>query len=148
MRFFRNDFSILWNLESFSCSLLKRSWIHQSLEVICWNTSERSTNLNYWSFGSRFLIRSFDLHLYKIFQMEFIKLNKPAGKDLAKIIAHSYQTYIINTSTEFISITVDKSTLSGMQECLVGNKSPTDFFNIQKQVQTVYLFQFFICNSL
>lgn len=67
-------------------------------------------------------------------QVEIIRSAKPFGKDLAKIVSHIYQSYMVIGAADELPIEVDKTTLRGMQTCVVGNKDPEDFFKIQTVV--------------
>ena len=62
----------------------------------------------------------------------------PTGKNTAKIVSHLYQTYILSDSPEKLPFEVDKSLVQGMQDCVLGNKKPVDFYAVQKQVRLRY----------
>ncbi|XP_076809566.1 sorting nexin-25-like isoform X2 [Clavelina lepadiformis] len=68
-------------------------------------------------------------------QIEIVKTTNPSGKELAKILSHVFQTHIINNPLEQVSI--EKSSIRGMQDCVIGNKPPDDFFQVQKQVYDI-----------
>jgi len=67
-------------------------------------------------------------------QIEFIRNNTVEGKDMARIVSHCYQTYIHRASAASMQINIEKSVLSGMQECVIGNKDARDFYKVQLQV--------------
>lgn len=60
----------------------------------------------------------------------------PSGKEMAKIISHLYQTYVVPGSPDEVDIAIDKSTLKGMENCVLGNKGCDDFIIFQKHVST------------
>ena len=53
---------------------------------------------------------------------------------MARIVSHCYQTYIHRASAASMQINIEKSVLSGMQECVIGNKDARDFYKVQLQV--------------
>lgn len=72
---------------------------------------------------------------YKVcLQADLVKSTHPTGKDLAKIVSRMYQSYILPDSPEKLPFNIDKSITQGMQDCVLGNKVPADFFTVQKQV--------------
>lgn len=66
-----------------------------------------------------------------------LKEQAPTGKEMAKIVSHIYQTYIIAGSPDEIDIDIDKSTLKGMENCVLGNKDSEDFLILQKRVAKI-----------
>ena len=68
------------------------------------------------------------------FQAEVIRSTNPSGKNLAVIVSRLYQNYVLPESSDQLPFEVDKSLAQGMQDCMMGNKSPVDFFTVQKQV--------------
>ena len=70
--------------------------------------------------------------------MEHLKTSALSGREVAQIVSNSYQMFINKVSAEHQHITsmnIDKATLAGMKECLLGNKEPDDFYGVQKQVR-------------
>lgn len=70
-------------------------------------------------------------------EVEIIRNTEPTGKELAKVISHIYQTYVISGTSDEMGIEIDKSMLKGMQICVLGNKKPHDFFSLQDQVYKI-----------
>ena len=73
-----------------------------------------------------------------ILQIEYVQTNQLSGKLLAKAVTSAYQDHMLPSSPEPLGISIEKNCLNGMIECLMGNKSPVDFFNVQKQVSYVF----------
>nr|CAB3266459.1 sorting nexin-25 [Phallusia mammillata] len=67
-------------------------------------------------------------------QVDILQTTNPSGKDLARLVSQMFSQHILPGSPEEISLEVDKSTVKGMQECVLGNKGPTDFITVQKQI--------------
>jgi len=53
---------------------------------------------------------------------------------MAVIVSRLYQTYILPDSPHMLPFEVDKTLVQGMQDCVLGNKLPVDFYAVQKQV--------------
>nr|XP_039256682.1 sorting nexin-25-like [Styela clava] len=70
-------------------------------------------------------------------EVEIIRDTEPTGKNLAKIISHIYQTYVVPGTSDELGIDIEKSLLKGMQTCVVGNKAPDDFFTLQEQIYKI-----------
>uniref|UniRef100_H2YU39 PX domain-containing protein n=1 Tax=Ciona savignyi TaxID=51511 RepID=H2YU39_CIOSA len=103
--------SQLLTFEEVMSSPMSRSFFLKYLKKI-----GRGTLLNFWN------------------QVEIIRTAQPTGKELAKLVSYAYQTHIIPGAGEQLPFDIDKPTIKGMQDCVIGNKSPLDFFAVQKQV--------------
>lgn len=104
--------------------------------------------LKFWNEVIYMINFIFDLILTNFHpKISIIQTSQPTGKDLARLISHAYQTYIVHGGAEELDIGIDKATTKGMQECVVGEKTPEDFFTVQKQVFIDNLLFLSICYS-
>nr|XP_026696627.1 sorting nexin-25 isoform X2 [Ciona intestinalis] len=103
--------SQLLSFEEIMTSPISRSFFLKYLKKI-----GRGALLNFWN------------------QVEIVKTTQPTGKALAKLVSYAYQNHVLQGSVEQLPLDIDKSTMKGMQDCVIGNKSPQDFFLVQKQV--------------
>lgn len=82
--------------------------------------------------------------------MDILQSTNPCGKDLAKLVSQIFSQHILPGAPEQLNLEIDKITVKGMQECVLGNKGPTDFITVQKQVSPYlydnYLVQINFCD--
>jgi len=45
-----------------------------------------------------------------------------------------FKTQVLPGSVDQLQMEIDKNLINGMQECVLGNKPPVDFIQVQKQV--------------